>query len=394
MSRITAIETFALRIPRDEPYLGPLTDCTATNDGYFVRPGNKSVYHVADQCVLVKISTESGHSGWGECVSFVAPQAVVQIIDQVMGPLLIGRDATDPVVLYHDCYDLMRVRGFFGGYWHDALSAIDIALWDLTGQIRAVPLCKLLGGQRHERIPAYVSGLPAGDLDARVAKAVSWRDRGFPAIKFASAVSYGSPGTEMAALREGLGPDMAILCDMHWRHTAAAAIAEVAELHRHNLALAEAPCAPEDINGAAKVAASVSCPVGIGEELRTVFEFRPRFLAGCMDVIQPEMGRTGISSFMEICTLARAFHARVAPHASIGIGLFQAASLHASAVLPHLWLHEYQHSIFDRNLRFLSGDMSCDAGSFSVPTGPGLGVAPKDEVFNYLLSTEEAAHVS
>ena len=129
--------------------------------------------------------------------------------------------------------------------------------------------------------------------------------------------------------------------------------------------------------------AAVTCPVGIGEELRTSFEYLPRFERRAIGVIQPEMGRTGITSFMEIAALGRAFHVKVMPHASIGIGLFQAASLHASAVLPHLEMHEYQHSIFDKNLQYITGDMSCEAGMFTVPSGPGLGVAPAEDVWTH-----------
>ena len=150
-------------------------------------------------------------------------------------------------------------------------------------------------------------------------------------------------------------------------------------MDRHSLCVAEAPCRPEDIEGQARVAAAVRCPVGIGEELRTIYEFLPRLEKRAIGVIQPEIGRTGITSFMEICSTAKAFGCTVMPHASIGIGVFQAASLHASAPLPHLVYHEYQHSIFDKNLRYVTGDMRCEAGVFHVPAGPGLGVEPNEE---------------
>jgi galactonate dehydratase len=374
---IRAVETFCIRIPRDTPYLGKLEEgVTTTATGYFVRPGNRSVYSIYDQSLLVKITTLSGLVGWGECVAFVAPQANAAIIDEVVGPLVIGRDITDPAVIYHDLYDLMRVRGFFGGYYHDAISAIDIAVWDAFAKHVKQPLCKLLGGQRWPALPAYVSGLPKSTLAERVDFARDWQRRGFKAFKFASAVSHEGTAEEMAKLREALGPQADILCDMHWKHTAPEAIRLIDAMDRHELCVAEAPCHPEDIAGQARVAAAVRCPVGVGEELRTVFEYLPRFEQRAMGVIQPEMGRTGITSFMEICQLGRAFHTVVMPHASIGIGIFQAASLHAAAVLPHLRYHEYQHSIFDANLRYVATDMRCEAGQFHLPTGSGLGTEP------------------
>lgn len=385
-STIASVETFCLRLPRDTPYLGQLEDgVTASEKGYFVRPGNRSVYSVADQSTLVRIRTEGGVTGWGECVGFVVPQATAAIIDEMIGPYLIGKDAADPAVIYHDLYDLMRVRGFFGGYYHDALAAIDIALWDAAARCAGLPLCKMLGGQRHTNIPCYVSGLPEPTLDARVALAKDWQARGFSAFKFASAISHEGTAEEMRRLREALGPEADILCDLHWKHTAPEAIRLIGQMNRYNLCVAEAPCRPEDIEGQAQVAAAVACPVGIGEELRTSFEYLPRFERRAIGVAQPEMGRTGITAFMEICQLARAFHATVMPHASIGIGLFQVASLHASAVLPHLVYHEYQHSVFDRNLKHLEGTVTCAAGAFTLPEGPGLGVAPTEDVLQHTL---------
>lgn len=103
-----------------------------------------------------------------------------------------------------------------------------------------------------------------------------------------------------------------------------------------------------------------------------------------MSIIQPEMGHTGISQFMQIARMANAFHVKVIPHATIGIGIFQAASLHAAAALPNVPMHEYQHSVFDRNLRYVKTAMHCANGAFQLPQGPGLGVEPSDEVWQHV----------
>ena len=107
--------------------------------------------------------------------------------------------------------------------------------------------------------------------------------------------------------------------------------------------------------------ASIKVPLVLGEEWRTVYEVRPRLERRAMSIIQPEMGHTGISQFMQIGRLANAFHVKVIPHASIGIGIgiFQAASLHAAAALPNCPMHEYQHSVFDRSLQFVTSTMRC-----------------------------------
>jgi galactonate dehydratase len=380
MESITSIQTYCLTIPRDVPYMGALgAGDTSGNNGLFIRGGNRSVYSVSDHCVLVKITTRGGAVGWGECVSVVAPQIAATAIETLIAPLIIGRDPQDVMAIGEDLYDSMRVRGFFGGFWGDALAAVDIALWDLKGKLCGQPIAQLLGGRRTDRLPAYISGLPEATIEKRVALALDWQRRGFNAFKFPAALNPQGFVHEIAGLRAALGAQATLLCDMHWRNTPGHAVQLIRKMEPYDLAVAEAPVAPEDIAGQALVRRSVSTPVAIGEELRTVFEYRPRFEAGCMDIVQPEIGRTGISQFWLICQMARAWNCVVMPHASIGIGIFQAASLQVSAAISNCPIHEYQHSIFDKNLHLVTGNMACADGHFRVPTGPGLGVEPTPE---------------
>jgi galactonate dehydratase len=384
---IVSVETFIISLPREVPYLGPLGPGETVNEkGYFVRRGNRTIYPTTDMSILVKVTASNGQVGWGETYGIVAPQATVAIIDEVLGPVILGRDPRDVGVIQEDLYDLMRVRGFFGGYYVDAVAGIDIALWDLFGKLVGQPVVKLLGGQRHERIPAYASGLPRPRLEERVALARAFVDKGYRAVKYAAAVSYEGVVAEMRALREALGPDVELMVDLHWKYTAAEAIQLITELAPYRPYFAEAPCQPEDLEGQAQVAASVTVPLALGEELRTVFEYRPRFERRCMSIIQPEMGHTGLTQFLAICRLAVAFHVKVIPHASIGVGIFQAASLHAAAALPNVPFHEYQHSIFDKNLRFAETAMACEAGYFRMPQGPGLGIEPRPELWHYVIA--------
>ncbi|MCB0063557.1 MAG: hypothetical protein KDE19_15650, partial [Caldilineaceae bacterium] len=185
--------------------------------------------------------------------------------------------------------------------------------------------------------------------------------------------------------REAIGPGPQILVDFHWRYTDQEAIKLISALEPYDLAVAEAPVQSEDMAGQARVTAAVKTPVAIGEELRTIYEYRPRFVERCMSIIQPEMAHMGITAFWEVCRMAQAFHCRVMPHATIGVGIAQAASLQVSAALPNLVMHEYQHSIFDRNLQFVTGDMRCEAGYFYLPEGPGLGVEPRAALFDHVM---------
>jgi galactonate dehydratase len=386
LDAIRTVEAFIISIPRDVPYLGPLRAGESINQkGYFVRAGNRSVYPSTDMSVLIKITGESGRVGWGETYGVAAPQAVIAIIDELLGPFLIGRDPSQPRIIHQDLYDLMRVRGFFGGYYLDALAGLDIAIWDLFGKGCGLSVAQLLGGARRTCLPAYVSGLPKATLQERCDLASTFVAQGYRGLKFAAAVSDDGAVAEMAALREAVGPKIDLMVDLHWRHTAPEAIRLIRKLEPYDLCFAEAPCEPEDIEGQAQVARAIGVPLALGEEWRTAYDYRPRFERRCMGIIQPEIGHTGITEFQQIAHLAHAFHISSMPHASIGCGIYMAASLQAASTVQNLPYHEYQHSIFDRNITFTHGDMACAAGFYTVPTGPGLGVEPADTIFQYIL---------
>ena len=104
-------------------------------------------------------------------------------------------------------------------------------------------------------------------------------------------------------------------------------------------------------------------------------------MRGAVAIIQPEMAHTGVTQFKRICTLAREYDVLIAPHATIGVGIFLAASLHATAATKNVLAHEYQHSIFDRVTPMMKGDMRCESGAYSLPTGSGVGVEPRDELW-------------
>ena len=147
---ISKVDVYCLKIPRDTPYLGPLEEGNAPNEkGYFIRPGNRSVYSIHDHSVLVKVTTQSGVVGWGEGWGIVAPQIAATILEELAAPFVIGRDPHDVVAIFEDLYDAMRVRGFYGGFYVDALAALDIAIWDARGKVAGLPICQLLGSARH-----------------------------------------------------------------------------------------------------------------------------------------------------------------------------------------------------------------------------------------------------
>ena len=389
-SIIEKVESLIVSLPRETPYLGPLGPGDKVTDrGYVIRQGNRAIYPTRDSSVLVRITDDQGRVGWGETYGIIAPAATATLIDDVLAPMLLGKEASDVTVLGEDMYDLMRIRGHFGGYFTDAIAALDIGLWDLLGKQLNQPLVKLLGGQRQKNLPAYISGLPGSTLDQRVELALKLRSQGYRAFKFHAVVSLHSIVEEMRTLRQALGNEVEIMVDLHWKFTAHEALQLIDELAPYRPMMIEAPCAPEDQEGQALVAHRTRVPLALGEEWATIFEYRARMEKRAMSIVQPEMGHTGVSQFMQIGRMAHAFHMRMMPHASIGIGIFQAASLHAAAALPNVPWHEYQHTVFNRNLVHLDTSMNCSAGHFELPVGPGLGVEPKSSLWEFLKPKNE-----
>lgn len=377
---VKSVETFSLTLPRETPYLGAARPGEEPNArGYLVRKGNRTVYPIFDRSILVRIETLGGVVGWGETYGLVAPGVVGELIKDLLADFTIGCDPGDPAAIYDHLYDLMRVRGYTGGFYVDALCAIDIALWDIAGKLANCPVADLLGGARHATIPAYVSGLPAPTCETRAAMALSWQAKGFNAFKFATPVADDGPVAELASLRAALGPDARIAADMHWNQTAEQAIALIKAMGSHGLWFAEAPVRTEDIAGLRKVSHASTVPVAVGEEWRTHFDMLHRVEQCKIAIVQPEMGHKGITGFVRIGKLAEEYGIDVIPHATIGAGVFLAASLQASSTLASTKFHEFQHSIFEPNRRLLVGDMDCREGLYTPPSGPGLGVEPSEE---------------
>ncbi|MBB6429551.1 mandelate racemase/muconate lactonizing enzyme family protein [Algisphaera agarilytica] len=382
---VASVEVFTLTRQPDRPYLGSDEfDAPPNAQGYVVRTANRTVYPTFQRSVLVRCTTQQGLVGWGETYGIVAPGAVGAIINDLLAGFTIGRDPSDPAAVYDDLYDLMRVRGYSGGFYVDALAAIDIALWDIAAKQAGCTVAALISETHRNTIPAYVSGLPRRTLQERGELAVEWQGKGFDAFKFASPASDQGVATELEYLRELLGPDAQIACDLQWNHTAEHAIELIRAMEPHGLWFAEAPVLTEDIDGLAAVAETVDAPVAVGEEWRTDHDLRLRLGRCPIAIVQPEMGHTGITNFLRIGQLAAEHDLKMLPHATIGAGVFLAASLHASAALDAVAGHEFQHAVFRSNREMIDSDMACDRGLYRLPTGPGLGITPSKAAFDLL----------
>jgi galactonate dehydratase len=393
---VQRVDTFIVTLPRDTPYLGPLGPGEAVNSrGYIVRKGNGTIYPTVDRSVVVRVTLADGSVGWGETYGICAPRATCEIVNELLAPVLIGKYPEDVEAIWDELYGLMRVRGCSSGFHIDAIAALDIALWDLRARSCGLPLSALLAqsaapssaqSSTHApaaTVPCYLSGLPAATLAERVQLARAWQQAGINAFKFAAVVSHEGVAEEFAALREGLGPEADIMADLHWKFDAQQAIALARQVAPYRPRFLEAPVKPESIRALAQVCAACPDLIAGGEEWYTEYEAALRLDAAALAMVQPEMGHTGITQFRRIAALAREAGALVAPHATIGTGIFLAASLHVSSTLEQLWQHEWQHSVFERNLELLDTDMACAGGRYTVPTGAGLGVKPNARFWDH-----------
>jgi galactonate dehydratase len=379
-SPIAHVETIYLRVPRPPaPHMGHALRPNA--QGYLIDPDNGTIYPADDRTLLLRITCEDGTVGWGETYGIVAAGVVRELVSDVIGPFLVGKDALDVQRIWQALYDMMRVRGYTGGFWLDALAATDIALWDLCGKQLGQPVRRLLGGAARARVPAYITHIAGGDEASRLAAVDELHAQGYRGFKVHASTAFDAVSL-IHRMRER-HPSIDIMLDLHWCCTAAEALEIARRIEPCRIAFLEAPCRPEDIDGLARVAAGTTIPIAAGEEWRTVYEAHARLRTGAVAVVQPEMGRTGITQFMRICQLADLHHARVAPHATIGFGVFLAASLQASAAVDGLAVHEVQNHIVRRYLEHFETRMDCREGAYELPDGPGLGIEPRASLFQY-----------
>lgn len=376
--KIVDIQCFPLKIKPQAIYLGGETDDSQPD--YYYRDEYRCVYSRKMETCLVKITADNGVVGWGEALAPVVPHIVAEIITHLFKPLLLGASPFDSNVLGSKMYDAMRDRGYITGYQVDAIAAVDIALWDLKGKLLNLPVWQLLGGAYRPSVPCYVSGLPKPELQQRCELAVKWRDNGFHAIKLALGYGVSEDVKNVRAIREAVGEEVELFLDAHWNYSVSEA-AELAEkLKPLGLRFLEAPLLPEDVAGHRELRQKSAVPIALGETERTRYQFRPFIEQRAVDILQPDVGRTGISELMRIAALAETHNLQVAPHLSVGLAPCIAASIHVAAALPNFFMLEYQPPVFEVANSLLHTPLQCQQGRYPLPSGPGLGIEINEDV--------------
>jgi L-alanine-DL-glutamate epimerase-like enolase superfamily enzyme len=357
---ITDIETIPLRIPFKA---GTKSDASAWGDGNLP----------AAESLLVKITTDQGLVGWGEAFGFRAVASARLAVDQLIAPLCIGRDATliEPLML--EIQKKLQVFGR-GGALAFAISAVDIALWDIAGKAVNMPLSRLLGGGAAD-LDCYASLVRYSDpslVQASVRQAI---EAGFRALKL-----HEIGLSAIRAAREEAGTEIELMVDVNcaWTLNEARPIAE--QLKSVGLKWLEEPVwPPENFDGLAELRRTTGIPVAAGENVYTQMDFERMLAAKAVDFVQPSPAKMGgISELRKVFPLAAVRNVPVMLHSFYdGPGLL--AAIHATAALgtPDSMI-EWRR--FDLEATIYGSALSPKHGRISVPKGPGLGIDPDPDV--------------
>ncbi len=326
--------------------------------------------------LLVHVTTEDGMVGvgetwWGTYQPKAEPGTpvlpIAAMIDAVLAPLCVGRDSTDISGIWHH---LERQTSQYGaeGIVSTAISGIDLALWDLLGKRREVPVWQLLGSLEHQRIPAYASLHWLGDVDAICRDASSAIEAGFGAVKL-----HEADAAIVLGVRDALGPDVAMMVDMSGRVDEAGALAFAAKVADADLSWMEEPIYPYDDHAAlARIRAQIDMPLAAGENVFSIAGFERLLSSGAVDVLQPDLVKCGgLTPARAIADLADQHDVGLCPH-NFSLGPSLLANIawtftsRASRRVEVPWLSPGQEFPSDTAMPSLVD------GFLSPPTGPGL----------------------
>jgi L-alanine-DL-glutamate epimerase-like enolase superfamily enzyme len=353
--------------------------------------------HVSDfgrlttfDAAILRVETDDGLVGWGEGKNAAGSAgsygALVHLLNHEFGPRLVGRDPADIAAIWESLYSGVRAGTALAeghalpelsrrGLTVAAISAIDIALWDILGKSLNVPVWRLLGGRKADRLPAYASGgwADAARIGDQLLGYVA--AGGFPAVKMRVGAMDGAPHVSAArvrAARATLGPEIALMVDAHGTYTVADARRFARLVSDCDLTWFEEPVIGDDKAGMAEVRAS-GIPVAAGESESTRFAFRDLAVMRAADVFQPDPAFCGgITEAMRIAALASAFNLRLCPHLWAGAPCFF-AGLHVCAAAPSSWLVEFSLGANPMIHDLIEEEVTVRDGLVEVPDRPGLG---------------------
>lgn len=377
--KITSITAYAIKAPvRYQPAGQSRASGQLPSSDYLRLAPHPQLYSQRSEAVVVRVDTDAGITGWGECQAPIAPEVAETIIERVIGPAVLGQDPTETSVRYEDMFGTMRVRGQNGGYQLDAIAGIDIALWDIRGKVAGQSVAALLGGRFTDTLPCYVTGLRGRTTAERQDEARHWAETGI-GVKAFLGFGVKEDIAEVRGIRNAIGDSARLFVDGNWSYTASEAITVGRALDELGVGFFEAPLAPEDVSGHARVVTAVDLPVAVGEPLRTRSAFLPWLTAGALEIAQPDVMRNGITETVRIAALAGAFNLKVALHTGCLSVVGMAATWQTAAALPNVHVQEFQPVMLETFNPWLVNPLQVQSGQLVVPDGPGLGIVINEE---------------
>jgi len=346
---------------------------------------------------LVQVFTDVGLTGLGEVGDGAFFPEGVGVFVERFKSLLVGED---PLLIERHWQRMYANARYWGrrGLAIGVISGIEVALWDILGQAKGLPVYSLLGGKYHDRIKAYAGGLPK-PREQLPAQLKGYVDEGFTAVKIRIGLIFpGSGECEMEprydlerdrevvrVAREAIGDRVDLIVDagqgqapQPW--SAARAIKVARMLEEYDVFWLEEPCGADDVQGYAAVAAAIEMPIAGGEGACTRWEFRELIQKKALDIVQPDVTHAGgLLECKRIAALASASGIPVAPHCwGTGVGLM--ATLHFIASTPGCLIAEFSRVPYALREELLVAPLLVEGGYIELPGVPGLGVELTEEI--------------
>ncbi len=334
---------------------------------------------------VVRIWTDTGLSGIGQTACWGYPEAVERMVN-TFEKYLIGQN---PLRIEHHWQHLYRMGPFKGTALSGAISAVDIALYDIKGKHFGVPIWELMGGNCRDKIRLHLLGggnTPETMLEAAKAAVAE----GFTALKFDPLVGnfqdmaldrlVNTARDLVAAAREGGGPDLDLIVEVHRKLTPMNSIVLEAALAPFNLYFIEDPIQIDTITTQAELAKRMTTPLALGERNVSIWEFREILEIGGPQYVRPDVGLAGgLTHCKKIAAIAEAYHSAVVTHNFLG-PVITAASLHLDASIPNFITQEYTKADESETFAVYKVAYQREGGYIPIPEVPGLGVEIDDSL--------------
>ena len=369
---IASVEAIALAAPFERAYggLGNVPEWLLTPAS-----SHRVMRRLGQYSTLVRIRTADGLEGIGEAYGLPEPRVTATIVGTLLAPMLLGRDAGASEALWDIMFHAQSGAGRLGGFYLEAISGVDLALWDLRGKALGEPVHRLLGGPVRDAVPVYASPIPfLPTPEESAARAVSFVDGGFHAVKLKLGRGESTDLAHAEAVAGALSGRAALHVDLNCAYDVQTAIRLGHALRDLGVRWFEEPLPTDDVAGLAEVRAAVQIPVVTGESEFIRYGYRDFLSARAVDVVMPNLARAGgITEARRIAALCSAFHVDVSPH-GVGGAVALGAALNFAAATPNVPSYEYNrlpNPLRDELPRSVPALVD---GALTVPTGPGLGV--------------------